>query len=154
MTVALAVAPVLLRVTLAPALALTRSTTSKWSDGSLMSTVNSEPYVLDWSSALIVSALVDGQLAVLVGDLVVAEAGAQRAADDDRVRAAGDAGAGRCAGAAEGHAGDRVGVDQADDVEVERRVGGVEREPRPYVLDWSVALIVSTLGSIVSSAFS
>ena len=56
-TLALAAAPVLLRVTLVTASALTRPTTSKWSDGSLVSNVNSEPYVLDWSAALIVSAL-------------------------------------------------------------------------------------------------
>ena len=130
-TLALAAAPVLLRVMLGTASALTRPTTSKWSDGSLVSNVNSVPYVLDWSSALIDERLgIDRQLSVLVGDLVVVEAGAQCAADDDRVRAAGDAGAGRRAGAAEGHAGDRVGVDQADHVEVERRVARVEREQR------------------------
>ena len=56
-TLALAVAPVLLRVTLATASALTRPTTAKWSDGSLVSNVNSVPYVLDWSVALIVSTL-------------------------------------------------------------------------------------------------
>ncbi len=73
---------------------------------------------------------VDRQLGVLVGDVVVGQAGPEGAADEDRIGAAADGRGGRGAGAAEGDVGDGVAVDQADDREVGRRAGRVEHEQR------------------------
>ena len=96
----------------------------------------------------------DDQLAKNIDDVVVAEACAEGAADNDVVRVAGGGGAGGRAGAREADGGDAVSVDQTDDAEVVGRAGVSNTNVVPNPLVWSSAVIVSSAGSIASSAVS